>query len=67
MQKLQLKAIELAAGEVLTRSQLKNILGGSDNSCYTKPLDQQCANGHVGCCPAGVCVYGGVGGYYCAA
>ena len=43
MKKLKLKALELGASEVLTRAQLKNVLGGSSGSggtsggtCYIK-------------------------------
>lgn len=37
MKKLKLKALELGANEVLSRSQLKNILGGSGGSAGSGP------------------------------
>lgn len=38
MKKLQLKALELGATEVLTRAQLKNVLGG-DGTCAVLNAD----------------------------
>lgn len=63
MKKLQLKALELGAREVLTRAQLKNFLGGScslvgDNGAPCNS-DADC-NG--GSCYAGSCHGGGSGG-----
>lgn len=45
MKKLKLKALELGAKEVLTRAQLKNILGGSGNGgneCSAYACNQKC-------------------------
>lgn len=36
MKKLKLKALELGANEVLTRSQLKNVFGGQNIGTYIK-------------------------------
>lgn len=44
MKKLQLKALELGAREVLTRTQLKNVMGGSGGAqpCFE---DWNCSSG----------------------
>jgi natural product precursor len=42
MKKLKLKALELGAMEVLSRSQLKNILGGSDENGSGSESNIQC-------------------------
>lgn len=45
MKQLKLKALELGGKEVLTRAQLKNILGGSGNggnSCSATGCGQTC-------------------------
>lgn len=46
MKKLRLKALELGATEILSREQLKNILGGGGTSCST---NGDCNNGES-CC-----------------
>lgn len=37
MKKLKLTALQFGATEVLTRAQLKNVLGGSGGGCSTSP------------------------------
>lgn len=62
LKKLQLVAMELSDAEVLNRSQLKNVVGGS-NYC---PEGVERCGAYFGCCTTGTCqpkVYGG--GYFC--
>jgi Cys-rich repeat protein len=50
MKKLKLKALELGAMELLTRTQLKNVLGGDDYGiviCTQCTSDSDCGYGHV--------------------
>ena len=42
MKKLKLKALELGANEVLTRAQLKNVLGGSGGITTTTGQFEDC-------------------------
>lgn len=44
MRKLKLKAIELYADEILSREQLKNVLGGSGSGCQASECtkDSEC-------------------------
>lgn len=63
MKKLKLKALELGAHEILTRTQLKTILGGGFGSGSCDAMNPHCAviSGETGVCISGLCTYG-VGG-----
>lgn len=56
MKKLKLRAMELGAKEVLTRAQLKNVLGGiaPPGKCT---VTQTCAHGSVSCQGSGGSCY----------
>lgn len=61
---MKLKALELGAHEILTRTQLKTILGGGFGSGSCDNMHPNCAviNGEVGICLGGICNYLGPGG-----
>ncbi len=49
MKKLKLKALELGSMELLTRAQLKNVLGGDYGGDYSQGCDEKpCTGGHQG-------------------
>lgn len=73
MKKLKLKALELSAEEMLTREQLKNVLGGSGDDgsgcsattyCYKETYDSdtrkwvKTKNGEVSCTGTTTCTSG---------
>lgn len=68
MKKLQLRALEIGAAEVLSRAQLKKVAGGSGSgpSCWDSGPTQWCMPSHYGCCdsPLADCTWG-QNGWYC--
>jgi len=64
VKKLKLKALELGAHEILTRTQLKTILGGGFGSGSCDMIDPRCPeiNAEAGICLDGLCNYGGITG-----
>ncbi|TWF40644.1 hypothetical protein FHW36_104327 [Chitinophaga polysaccharea] len=60
MKKLKLTALDLGAKELLTREQLKNVMGGDGSGSGTGSCTytQNCANGSVSCSsPTGDCSF----------
>ena len=62
MKKLKLKALELGANEVLTRAQLKNVLGGSGGITTTTGIGSCTETGLGVTCTSAV---GDCKQYYC--
>jgi len=61
MKKLKLQKLNLESSEVLSREQLKNVIGGGSAYCGTLP---RCGGPSYGCCEGGMtCRY--IGSYTC--
>ena len=69
MKKLKLRALELDAREVLTRTQLKTVLGGSGSGggCLTSECtsDSGCSDPKFPHCYISTCVSTGAAANYC--
>ncbi|SHM81818.1 hypothetical protein [Mucilaginibacter sp. OK098] len=72
MKKLKLKAMELGTTEVLTRAQLKNVLGGvqalsTNPGCLHRDWLCSPVTEETDCCGSGRCLYNGNAqtGYVC--